>query len=79
MNGIADLYKSAKQKGEDKSIDQKIANSNSLALIEETEDILLKYFEEFQFIEEKFPAEFSSTWKDIKTRKRTENQKKLMD
>jgi len=54
-------------------------NSNSLALIEETEFILNNYFEEFKFIEDKYPEQFAKCWKEIKTEKRKDNQKRQMD
>ena len=77
-NGCADLYRASKQKGEDKSYEQKIINSSDLVLVEETEFILNNYFEEFEFIEKLFPQEFHATWKEIKDEKRKDNQKKLM-
>ena len=52
-----------------------------MALIEETEFILNKYFDEFNFIENNplFKLDFSKTWIDIKTRKRKDNQKFQME
>ena len=69
----SNLYRCAKQKNEndkDKSVDQKINNSSSLTLIEETEYILNKFFDEFKFIEAMFPSEFQVTSKEIRTQKR---------
>jgi hypothetical protein len=42
-------------------VEQKILNSTPLVLIEETENILNKFLEEFEFIEKIFPAEFKET------------------
>lgn len=48
----ADLYRAAKVKGGsenhvDPAVEQKIQNSNSLTLIEETENIINRYLDEF--------------------------------
>lgn len=49
-----------------------------MAIIEESEFILNKYFEEFEFIEEFFPKQFKDAWGEIKREKRIKNQKILM-
>jgi len=54
-------------------------NSSPLVLIEETEFILNNYFEEFAFIEANYPEQFAKCWKEIKTEKRKDNQKRTMD
>ena len=72
----ADLYRTCKVKGEnvDTAVEQKIQNSNSLTLIEESENILNRYLEEFNMMEECFPDVFAQTSKKIKTEKRKRNR-----
>jgi hypothetical protein len=69
------LYRNAKTKGNvvDSSVTQKINNSTSLSLVEDTENILNKYLEEFEFIEHHFPALFKETATLIKKEKRKAN------
>lgn len=76
-NEVKNLYKVAKNKKDtlpDPSVDQKIQNSNPLALIEETENILNKYLEEFLFIEQNEKETFQDISKRIKQEKRRENR-----
>jgi len=74
---IKELYKVAKTKigvTEDPSVTQKINNSDPLTLIEDTENILNKFFEEFEFMEQVFGDEFNETSTRIKKAKRTKNR-----
>ena len=73
-NEIKQLYKVAKTRigvTEDPSVTQKINNSEPLNLVEDTENILNKFFEEFEFLESFFADEFNETSTRIKKAKRT--------
>jgi hypothetical protein len=72
------VYRAARTKADgvtDPSIEQKIMNSTPLTLIEDTENIINKFLEEFDFIEKpnNFKQEFTETWKQIKKEKRSIN------
>lgn len=76
-NEVFKVYRAAKTKGfntVDHSVEQKIQNSSPLQLVEETENILNKYLEEFFFIESIFPDEFKETAQKIKLEKRKMNR-----
>ena len=71
------MYRTAKTKTEgviDPSVEQKITNSSPLSLIEDTENILNKFLEEFSLIESSFHEEFYNTSKEIKVQKRKLNR-----
>jgi len=82
---VSNVYRAAKTKGfntVDQSVEQKIMNSSPLTLVEETENILNKYLEEFEFIEKNFEQEFKETAQKIKLDKRKQNReenKKMED
>lgn len=59
-----------------------LENSSCLGLIEETENILNKFYEDFNFIKEHFPIEYKQCAKDLKTDVRNdfrEKNEKLQD
>ena len=67
------MYKVCKNTKEDKG---NYESSNCLNLIEETENILNKMFEDFNFIKTRFPKEYNICTQELKQKMRKEYRDK---
>lgn len=67
------MYKMCKNTKEDKG---NFETANCLNLIEETENILNKMFEDFNFIKSRFPEKYHLCTQELKQKKRKEYRDK---